>query len=64
MKKHLLTLALLGGMVCNNALAASDNSTLTVKGTLTRPPCTLTSDKVLTADFGSLRYDRLIAQLR
>ena len=59
MKKNLLTLALLGGMACNNALAASDSSTLTVKGTLTRPPCTLTSDKVLTADFGSLRYDQV-----
>ncbi|MGS7760996.1 fimbrial protein, partial [Escherichia coli] len=59
MKKNLLTLALLGGMACNNALAASDSSNLTVKGTLTRPPCTLTSDKVLTADFGSLRYDQV-----
>lgn len=41
------------------ALAASDSITLTVKGTLIRPPCTLTSNKAMTADFGSLRYDQV-----
>jgi Protein of unknown function (DUF1120). len=61
MNKHLITLALLGLFASNNALAASDSSTLTIKGTLTRPPCTLTSNKVLTADFGSLRYDQVDA---
>ena len=59
MTKQLITLSLLGLLASGNALAASDSSTLTVKGTLIRPPCTLTSNKVLTADFGSLRYDQV-----
>lgn len=59
MNKQLIALSLLGLFASNTALAASDSSTLTVKGTLIRPPCTLTSNKVLTADFGSLRYDQI-----
>lgn len=59
MNKHLIALSLLGMVVCGNAYADSDSSTLTVKGTLIRPPCTLTSNKVLTADFGTLRYDQV-----
>lgn len=59
MNKQLIALALLGLLASGTTFAASDSSTLTVKGTLIRPPCTLTSNKVLTADFGSLRYDQV-----
>ncbi|OZY57932.1 fimbrial protein [Pseudomonas lundensis] len=59
MNKQLIALSLLGVLASNAAFAASDRSELTIKGTLTRPPCTLTSNKVLTADFGSLRYDQV-----
>ncbi|MFP3517523.1 fimbrial protein [Pseudomonas sp. SIMBA_077] len=59
MRKQLMILTLLGLFMSSNALADSDSTTLSVKGTLIRPPCTLTSDKVLTADFGNLRYDQV-----
>lgn len=59
MNKQLLAFALLSLFIASNAIAESDSSTVTVKGTLIRPPCTLTSEKVLTADFGTLRYDQV-----
>lgn len=59
MNKYFLTITLLGLFTSSPAFAVSDSSTLTVKGTLIRPPCTLTSNKVLTADFGTLRYDQI-----
>nr|WP_314877794.1 spore coat protein U domain-containing protein [uncultured Pseudomonas sp.] len=35
--------------------------TINVSGTLTRPPCTLTSARTLTANFGSIEYDKVAA---
>lgn len=58
MNKQLIALSLLG-LFASGTVLASDTSTLTVKGTLIRPPCTLTSNTVLTANFGSLRYDQV-----
>lgn len=54
-----LAAALLSGLACSSALAVTDTVTINVSGTLTRPPCTLTSAKTLSANFGSLRYDQI-----
>lgn len=54
-----LTTALLSGLACTSAFAVTDNVTINISGTLTRPPCTITSSKTLTANFGSLRYDEI-----
>lgn len=51
--------ALFAGLACTSAFAVTDTVTINVSGTLTRPPCTLTSSKTLTANFGSLRYDQV-----
>jgi type 1 fimbria pilin len=59
MNKQLFAITLLSLFISSSAFADSDSSTLSVKGTLIRPPCTLTSEKVLTADFGTLRYDQV-----
>ena len=54
-----LTAALFAGLLSTGANAATDTVTINLSGTLTRPPCTLTSSKTLTANFGSLRYDQV-----
>jgi minor fimbrial subunit len=51
--------ALFVGLACSPALAATDTVTINVSGTLTRPACSLTSAKTLSANFGSLRYDQI-----
>lgn len=48
-------------LLCSSAQAATDTVTINVSGTLTRPPCTVTSAKTLTADFGSIEYDKVAA---
>lgn len=60
MKFHLsIAAALFAGLTCASANAATDTVTINVSGTLTRPPCTMTSSKTLTANFGTLRYDQI-----
>ena len=56
-----LTLAatLFAGLLSSTANAVTDTVTINLSGTLTRPPCNLTSSKTLTANFGSLRYDQV-----
>ena len=56
-----LTLAatLFAGLHSSTANAVTDTVTINLSGTLTRPPCNLTSSKTLTANFGSLRYDQV-----
>lgn len=44
-----------------SANAATESVTINVSGTLTRPPCTLTSARTLTANFGSIEYDKVAA---
>ena len=56
MRLHLLlAAALFAGLACTSANAVTDTVTINVSGTLTRPPCTMTSSKTLTANFGTLR---------
>ena len=59
--KLYLTLAatLFAGLLSSTANAVTDTVTINLSGTLTRPPCNLTSSKTLTANFGSLRYDQV-----
>lgn len=60
MRLHLsLAAALFAGLACTSANAVTDTVTINVSGTLTRPPCTMTSSKTLTANFGTLRYDQV-----
>lgn len=60
MKLHLsLAAALFTGLACTSANAVTDTVTINLSGTLTRPPCTMTSSKTLAANFGSLRYDQI-----
>jgi len=54
-----LAAALFTGFACTAAHAVTDAVTINVSGTLTRPPCTLTSSKTLTANFGNVRYDQI-----
>jgi minor fimbrial subunit len=56
-----LTLAatLFAGLLSSTANAVTDTVTINLSGTLTRPPCNLTSSRTLTANFGSLRYDQV-----
>lgn len=56
-----LTLAatLFAGLLSSTANAVTDTVTINLSGTLTRPPCNLTSSKTLTSNFGSLRYDQV-----
>lgn len=54
-----LAAALFAGLACTSANAVTDAVTINVSGTLTRPPCTMTSSKTLTANFGTLRYDQI-----
>ena len=54
-----LAATLFAGLLSATANAATDTVTINLSGTLTRPPCTLTSSKTLTANFGSLRYDQV-----
>ena len=56
-----LAAALIAGMASTSAIAATDAVTVNVSGTLTRPPCTLTSSKTLTVNFGTMRYDQIAA---
>ena len=53
-----LAAALIAALACTCAYA-DDTVTINVSGTLTRGPCTLTSSKTLTANFGSLRTDEI-----
>ena len=50
--------ALLTGLACTSAYA-DDTVTINVSGTLTKSPCSLTSSKTLTANFGSIRTDEI-----
>ena len=50
--------ALLTGLACTSSYA-DDTVTINVSGTLTRAPCSLTSSKTLTANFGSIRTDQI-----
>lgn len=59
--KYALLFAASSWLVCAGAQAASDTVTINVSGTLTRPPCTVTSAKTLTANFGSIEYDKVAA---
>jgi type 1 fimbria pilin len=60
MRLHLsLAAALFAGLACTSAFAVTDTVTVNVSGTLTRPPCTMTSSKTLTVNFGSIRYDQI-----
>ncbi|EJM84450.1 fimbrial protein [Pseudomonas sp. GM67] len=54
-----LTAAVVVMLTCRSALAITDTVTINVSGTLTRPPCTVTSSKTLSVNFGSLRYDQV-----
>ena len=54
-----LAAAAFATLACTSANAVTDTITINVSGTLTRPPCTLTSSRTLTANFGSLRYDQV-----
>ena len=54
-----LTTAVVVMLTCRSALAITDTVTINVSGTLTRPPCTVTSSKTLSVNFGSLRYDQV-----
>lgn len=54
-----LPAALFVALACTSTFAATDTVTLYVNGTLTKPPCTLTSSKSLSANFGSLPYDQI-----
>jgi len=56
-----LAAMLFSSVICTTASAVTDVVNITVNGTLTRPPCTLTSGKALSANFGSLRYDQVAA---
>ena len=56
-----LAAALMTAFACTPASAVTDSVTINVSGTLTRPPCTLTSSKTLTVNFGSIRYDQVAA---
>ncbi|MCU1729178.1 spore coat protein U domain-containing protein [Pseudomonas sp. 7P_10.2_Bac1] len=56
-----LAAALMAGLACTSANAITDTVTINVSGTLTRPPCTMSSSKTLTANFGTLRYDQIDA---
>lgn len=59
--KKALYLAATALLLCSSAQAATDTVTINVSGALTRPPCTLTSARTLTADFGSIEYDKVAA---
>lgn len=54
MKTPLLALLLL-----SSAAHAADTVNITVSGTLTRPPCVLTTGTALTAEFGNVRTDQV-----
>ena len=54
-----LAATLFAGLLSSTANAVTDTVTINLSGTLTRPPCNLTSSKTLTANFGSLRYDQV-----
>lgn len=56
-----LAAALMTGLACTSANAVTDTVTVNVSGTLTRPPCTITSSKILTINFGTMRYDQIAA---
>ena len=53
-----LVAAFITGLACTSAYA-NDTVSINVSGTLTRGPCTLTSSKTLTANFGSMRTDQI-----
>jgi type 1 fimbria pilin len=54
MKTSLLALALL-----STTAQAADTVNITVRGTLTRPPCVLSTGTTLTAEFGDVRTDQV-----
>lgn len=54
-----LTAAMLTSLSSQTVYAVTDTVTINVSGTLTRPPCTVTSSKTLNVNFGSLRYDQI-----
>lgn len=53
--------AFIAGMARTSANAVTDTITVNVSGTLTRPPCTLTSSKALTANLDTMLYDQIAA---
>lgn len=59
MKRFALLTLLLASMIDTAALAASDTVNISVRGTLTRPPCVLASSSTLTVDFGDVRTDQV-----
>jgi type 1 fimbria pilin len=54
MKTSLLALVLLSATA-----QAADTVNITVRGTLTRPPCVLSTGTTLTAEFGNVRTDQV-----
>lgn len=54
-----LAAVLVTGLTCQSASAITDTVTINVSGTLTRPPCTVTSSKALSINFNTLRYDEV-----
>lgn len=56
-----LAAAMLGSLACTSTHAATDTVTVNFSGTLTRPPCTMTSSKALTVNFGTMRADQTAA---
>lgn len=54
-----LAAVLLSAFTCTSTFATTDTVSINVTGTLTKPACTLTSSKSLSANFGSLPYDQI-----
>lgn len=52
-----LASALIAGLASTSANAVTDTTTVNINGTLTRPPCTLSSAKTLNVNFGTIRAD-------
>ena len=54
-----LSVVLFTPLVSTTTFAVTDTVSIYVNGTLTKPPCTLTSSKTLSANFGSLPYNQI-----
>lgn len=57
MLKHHMLAALVA--VNATSVLAADTVNISVSGTMTRPPCTVTSASALTVNFGSVRTDQI-----
>lgn len=55
----LLSTVLFTSLASTLTFAKTDTVSINVNGTLTKPPCTLTSSKSLSANFASLPYDQI-----